>query len=72
MEGLSRAFSMAKPVVYAAEHEHSLQLSGEARGAYYLIASGPDTIGHVTTVTTFPGMLFAHAHPGFLSLDFER
>jgi hypothetical protein len=27
MEGISRALSMAKPLVYAAGHEHSLQLS---------------------------------------------
>lgn len=72
MEDLGRALAQAKPIVYAAGHEHSLQLYKGDERANYLIVSGAGAAGHVNTVTNLPTTLFAHAHPGFFSLDFER
>ena len=72
MEDLGRALAANRPLVYAAGHEHSLQLYRDGARAEYLIVSGAGAAGHVNTVTTLPNTLFAHAHPGFVSLDFER
>ena len=34
------------------------------------VVSGAGSTGNVTTVTAIAGTLFAHAHPGFVVLDF--
>ena len=35
-----------------------------------LVVSGAGSAGNITTVTAIAGTLFAHAHPGFVVLDF--
>ena len=35
-----------------------------------LVVSGAGSANNVTTVTAIAGTLFAHAHPGFVVLDF--
>jgi hypothetical protein len=67
---LRTALASQPPLVYAAGHDHSLQvIEGRSSvGAY--VVSGAGSAEHVTTVTAIAGTLFAHAHPGFVVLDF--
>ncbi len=60
------------PAVYAAGHDHSLQLleSGDVAGIY--IVSGAGAIERVSTVTHLPETFFAHAAPGFVVVDVGR
>jgi hypothetical protein len=58
------------PVIYAAGHDHSLQLldSGDVAGIY--VVSGAGAEDRVSTVTNLTESLFAHAAPGFVVVDF--
>lgn len=60
------------PEIYAAGHDHSLQLldSGDVAGMY--IVSGAGAIERVSTVTHLPETFFAHAAPGFVVVDVGR
>ena len=57
------------PDIYAAGHDHSLQLleSGDVAGLY--VVSGAGAVERVSTVTHLPETLFAHAAPGFVVVD---
>jgi hypothetical protein len=57
------------PEIYAAGHDHSLQLleAGDVAGLY--VVSGAGAIERVSTVTDLPESLFAHAAPGFVVID---
>ena len=57
------------PVIYAAGHDHNLQVlsGGDVAGA--LVVSGAGAPERVSTVTHLPETDFAHAHPGFIVLD---
>jgi hypothetical protein len=67
---LRPVFGGAPPLVYAAGHDHNLQVI-EGRGdAGTLVVSGAASPGNVTTVTAIARTLYAHAHAGFLVLDF--
>ena len=59
-----------RPLVYAAGHDHSLQLFEGDEGARMHIVSGAGSTGKVTRVTDLPETIFAHAVPGFVVLDF--
>jgi hypothetical protein len=58
------------PVIYAAGHDHSLQLldSGDVAGIY--VVSGAGAEDRVSTVTHLAESHFAHAAPGFVVVDF--
>jgi hypothetical protein len=58
------------PVIYAAGHDHSLQLldSGDVAGIY--VVSGAGAEDRVSTVTNIDESKFAHAAPGFIVVDF--
>lgn len=58
------------PDVYAAGHDHSLQLldSGDVAGIY--VVSGAGARERVSTVTNLSETFFAHAAPGFIVVDF--
>jgi hypothetical protein len=60
------------PEIYAAGHDHSLQLleSGDVAGIY--IVSGAGAVERVSTVTHLPETFFAHAAPGFVVVDVGR
>lgn len=64
------AFAQQPPLVYAAGHDHGLQVIEGRDTAGTLVVSGAGSTGNVTTVTAIAGTLFAHAHPGFVVLDF--
>ena len=67
---LRSALAAAPPLVYAAGHDHSLQVIEGRDAAGTLVVSGAGSTGNVTSVTAIAGTLFAHAHPGFIVLDF--
>lgn len=66
---LTAALSTNRPLVYAAGHDHGLQvLAGGAAAEYMLVSAlGLDvgaSLGHGDET------LFAHLHPGFMAVDF--
>lgn len=58
------------PTIYAAGHDHSLQIleAGDVAGIY--VVSGAGARDRVSTVTDLEETLFAHAAPGFVVIDF--
>jgi hypothetical protein len=62
----------AVPIVYAAGHDHSLQvITGTEANAIYLV-SGSGSKSETTRVGHSDSTLFAHSHPGFMVMDFVR
>jgi hypothetical protein len=58
-----------RPLIYAAGHDHNLQvMEGDAASAYYLV-SGSGSAAKATAVTHGDNTLFAHLHPGFMAID---
>src|SRR5262249_32189287 len=70
------ATSGAAPLVYAAGHDHSLQIfRGDRTGASYTLVSGLGSRVKSSEVRHDRATLFAHsspAHPGFMELDLLR
>ena len=64
------ALAKHRPLVYAAGHDHSLQLFAADEVARMHIISGAGSAGKVSSVTAVDGTIFAHAVPGFAVLDF--
>ena len=60
------------PDVYAAGHDHSLQLLDSTDVAGIYVVSGAGARRRVSTVTDLPETFFAHAAPGFIVVDFGR
>lgn len=60
------------PAIYAAGHDHNLQLldSGDVAGLY--VVSGAGARDRVSTVTHIKETLFAHAAEGFVVVDFGQ
>ena len=58
-----------KPLVYAAGHDHSLQILDGEDFAGIQVVSGAGAVERVSTVTHIPETIFAHAAPGFVVLD---
>lgn len=67
----SRAEEVKTPVIYVAGHDHNLQIM-EGRVADYVLVSGLGSSSKATPVSHGDGTLFAHEHPGFMSLDFTE
>jgi hypothetical protein len=66
---LDSVFAIYRPLIYAAGHDHSLQvLEGET--ARYFLVSGASTIGHFSTVGREDRTRYARAATGFMRLDF--
>ena len=64
------ALARHRPLVYAAGHDHSLQIFEADEVARMHIVSGAGSAGKVSPVTAVAGTIFAHAVPGFAVLDF--
>ena len=64
------ALARHQPLVYAAGHDHSLQIFEADEVARMHIVSGAGSAGKVSSVTAVAGTIFAHAVPGFAVLDF--
>lgn len=59
-----------KPAIYAAGHDHNLQLLDAKDVAGIYMVSGAGAVERVSTVTHLPETRFAHAVPGFIAADF--
>jgi len=57
------------PTLYAAGHDHSLQILDGHGYARMEVVSGAGAVDRVSTVTDLPASKFAHAAPGFVLLD---
>jgi hypothetical protein len=72
IEKTEAVFRENPPLIYAAGHDHNLQVlqAGDVAGLH--VVSGAGAPERVSTVTNLPGSLFAHAAPGFVVLDFGQ
>ena len=62
------AFAAHRPLLYAAGHDHGLQVF-RGGGARYSLVSGGGVYGHTGPVTRRPGTLLAMRASGFMRLD---
>lgn len=67
---LMEAFSQNKPLIYAAGHDHSLQVMEGGATADYLVVSGAGSQSKLYDVGDGNETLFAHRHTGFIAVDF--
>ncbi len=64
-----------EPLIFAAGHDHSLQVFDEPFGPTYSLVSGLGSSGKASVVTSGPYTLFAHSskkRPGLMQVDFAR
>jgi hypothetical protein len=65
----------ARPLAYAAGHDHSLQIFEAERGPELLLVSGLGTSGNASDVGSNRRTLFAHSNPfqpGIMEIDFLK
>jgi hypothetical protein len=65
----------ARPLAYAAAHDHSLQIFEADRGPELFLVSGLGTSANASDVGSNSRTLFAHSNssqPGFMEIDFLR
>jgi len=63
--------ALAPPLIYAAGHEHTLQVIA-GTSARYLLVSGTGTFGHIDRVTALDSTRFARSASGFMRVEFQR
>lgn len=66
---LSGALQKHPPTVYAAGHDHALQILDGGTLADVQVVSGAGSEAKVSPVTHLPETIFAHAHTGFVLVD---
>ena len=66
---LSPVLAANKPLVYAAGHDHALQVLDGAGIAELQVVSGAGSEAKVSPVTHLDETIFAHAHTGFVVID---
>jgi hypothetical protein len=66
---VEQVFMRNPPLIYAAGHDHSLQILESAGEVGAHIVSGAGAPERVSTVTNIPATAFAHAAPGFIVVD---
>ena len=66
---LSSRSGTGGPLIYAAGHDHNLQIL-EGDVADYLVVSGSGSSSIASSVGHGSATLFAHEHPGFMAVDF--
>jgi hypothetical protein len=67
---LTKAFSENKPLIYAAGHDHTLQVLEGGSIVDYLLVSGAGSQGNLYDVGDGEETLFAQSHTGFMAVDF--
>jgi hypothetical protein len=67
----AKAFAAHPPLLYAAGHDHNLQVF-KGPSAKYTIVSGSGIINHQSAVHYKGGSLFAARKPGFMRFDVDR
>lgn len=70
-DSLRSAFAERPPLIYAAGHEHNLQVIRDAAGSY-LVVSGAGIFDHTNPVSWLDGTQFAASAAGFVRLDVLR
>jgi hypothetical protein len=65
------AFGNGKPLIYAAGHDHTLQVM-QGSSVEYILVSGAGIDSRLSCVTHGDNTLFAHLHTGFMVVDFLR
>ena len=68
---LDSAFAGSAPLVYAAGHDHTLQVIG-GTSAHYELVSGAGIFGHRDRVVALDHTRFARSASGFMRIDFLR
>ena len=68
---LELVFERRKPLVYAAGHDHDLEVI-KGKTARTLLVSGAGIFGHVSAVSARSNTLFAAAQSGFMRLDVTK
>ena len=71
VRALDSIFARTPPTLYAAGHEHTLQVLQGSR-PFLLLVSGNGIETHDDPLTTAPSMLFGDVAPGFMRVDFAR
>ncbi len=70
---LNAAMKTHPPLVYAAGHDHNLQIMrAGVSAARYTLVSGAGSAYKITSVTHMPATVFAHGAPGFMVIDFTE
>lgn len=69
---ISAALAENRPLIYAAGHDHNLQVLEMNAGAKYMLISGAGLESKITEVGHGDNTLFAHAHTGFMAVDFMK
>jgi len=74
MAPVEAALAAAPPLLFAAGHDHNLQVIEGGDHARWLAVSGAGATERVRGgyVTAIEGTVFAHGHPGFMALDIVR
>jgi hypothetical protein len=72
IDQLTDALAKTRPLLFAAGHDHNLQLLRGGAASQYEVVSGAGSVKKVSTVTDIEQTLFAHAHPGFVAIDFHQ
>lgn len=67
-EALRRAFADHTPLVYAAGHDHDLQVLADT-SVGYVVVSGTGYYGHASRVSRIDATLFAASAAGYMRLD---
>jgi hypothetical protein len=68
---LDSAFAGSPPLIYAAGHEHTLQVIAGTSTRYVLV-SGTGTFGHFDRVTALDSTRFARSASGFMRVEVLR
>ena len=71
IESIERGFAAAPPLVYAAGHDHGLQLIRGDGADRFEIVSGAGSAPSLTWAYAIPGTLFAAAESGYARLDVD-
>lgn len=69
IERTQAVFRKHPPAIYAAGHDHNLQLLDAEGAAGVYVVSGAGARERVSTVTDIEQTIFAHAAPGFVVVD---
>jgi hypothetical protein len=70
-EAFAGVFAKHPPLVYAAGHEHNLQVL-KGKDTPYLLVSGAGAFGHVTPAHDTQSTLFARTASGFMRIDVDK
>ncbi len=70
-EAIAGVFARAAPLVYAAGHDHNLQVL-KGKDVKYLLVSGAGHFGHLSRAAWTPATAFAREESGFMRLDVAR